>query len=203
LQPAGPRLEVLKTPFADESVTRRAESARTRLTQSEGDGNEEANMRIGVISDTHGHILNTLLAVRMLSSLDVEAVLHCGDIGTTEIPPLLKPWPTHFVFGNCDYDAVALRAAIEQAGLICHGRFGDIELGGRRIALLHSDDARQFERVCTADEYDLVCYGHTHRAEQHRQGKTLILNPGALYRATPHSLAIVESDTLEATIVPL
>jgi putative phosphoesterase len=160
-------------------------------------------MRIGVISDTHGHVLNTLAAVRLLSSLEVEAVLHCGDIGTTEIPRLLRQWPTHFVLGNCDYDEVVLRAAIEQAGLVSHGRFGDVELGGRRIALIHSDDLRLFQRVCTSGEYDLVCYGHTHRAEQHQQGKTLILNPGALYRATPHSLAVVDLDELEATIVPL
>jgi len=160
-------------------------------------------MRIGVISDTHGHVLNTQAAVRMLSSLEVEVVLHCGDIGTTEIPRLMKPLPVHFVFGNCDYDEVLLRLAISQAGLVSHGRFGDIELGGRRIALLHSDDARKFQRVCTSNEYDLVCYGHTHRAEQHRQGRTLVLNPGALYRATPHSLAIVDLEDLDATIVPL
>jgi hypothetical protein len=160
-------------------------------------------MRIGVISDTHGHVMNTLAAVRMLESLAVEAVLHCGDICSAEIPKLLAPWPTHFVFGNCDHDQGEQRAAIELAGMACYGLFGNLELGGRRIALLHSHDARLFRQVCTSGEYDLVCYGHTHQAEQHRQGKTLILNPGALYRATPHSIAVVELQTLEATIVPL
>lgn len=160
-------------------------------------------MRIGVVSDTHGHTANTMAAVRMLQSLKVEAVLHCGDIGSREIPKLLSAWPTHFVFGNCDYDDDELRAAIEAAGLTCHGRFGDLELGGRRIALIHSDDARLFRQVCTSGDYDLVCYGHTHQAEQHTARRTLILNPGALYRATPHSLAIVELETLDAMIVPL
>jgi uncharacterized protein len=160
-------------------------------------------MRIGVISDTHGHTTNTLAAVRMLELLDVEAVLHAGDIGSPTIPKLLAAWPTHFVLGNCDHDGDELRAAIEQAGLTCHGRFGDFALDGRRIALMHSDDAGLFRRVCTSGEYDLVCYGHTHSAEQHREGKTLILNPGALYRANPHSLAIVELEPLEATIVPV
>jgi uncharacterized protein len=160
-------------------------------------------MRIGVISDTHGHVLNTLAAVRMLESLAVEAVLHAGDIGTAEIPKLLAAWPTHFVFGNCDHQRAELSAAIEQAGLTCHGRVGDFILADRRIALIHSDDAAQFRRVCTIGEYDLVCYGHTHAAEQHRRGKTLVLNPGALYRANPHTLGIVELDTLEATIIPV
>jgi len=160
-------------------------------------------MRIGVISDTHGQTANTRAAVRLLESLQVAAVLHAGDIGSPAIPALLAAWPTHFVFGNCDHDPADLSAAIEQAGLACHGRFGDFLLGGRRIALLHSDDAKLFRRVCTSGEYDLVCYGHTHAAEQHREGNTLILNPGALYRANPHTLAVVELETMEATIVPL
>jgi len=160
-------------------------------------------MRIGVISDTHGHTTSTLAAARMLESLLVEAVLHAGDIGSPAIPKLLAAWPAHFVFGNCDHDGDELRAAIEQAGLTCHGGFGDFALGGRRIALVHSDDARLFRRVCTSGEYDLVCYGHTHAAEQHREGKTLVLNPGALYRANPHTIALVELDSMEATIIPV
>ncbi|HZN33483.1 MAG TPA: YfcE family phosphodiesterase [Pirellulaceae bacterium] len=160
-------------------------------------------MRIGVISDTHAHVQNTQAAVRMLESLDVEAVLHCGDICSAEIPLLLKTWPAHFVFGNCDHDLDSLRQAIEQAGLSCYGQFGDFTLAGRRIALLHSHDVRLFRRVTTCGDYDLVCYGHTHVAEQHRAGRTLVLNPGALYRANPHSIAIVELETLTATIVPL
>jgi predicted phosphodiesterase len=48
-----------------------------------------------------------------------------------------------------------------------------------------------------------VCYGHTHLAAIERLGRTLSLNPGALYRANPHSLAIVELKSLEATIIAL
>jgi putative phosphoesterase len=160
-------------------------------------------MRIGVISDTHGHVTNALAAVRMLESLDVQAVLHCGDIGSVEIPKLLRRWPAHFVFGNCDSDVDELRAAIEQAGMACYGLFGNLELESRRIALLHSHDAKVFREVCTSGKYDLVCYGHTHHAEQRRVGKTLILNPGALYRATPHTIATVDLATMEAMIVPV
>jgi putative phosphoesterase len=160
-------------------------------------------MRIGVISDTHGHVENTLAAVRMLQSLEVEAVLHAGDICGGEIPRLLTEWPCHFVFGNCDNDLRQLQSSIEQHGQTCHGRFGDFVLANRRIALIHSDDARLFRHVCTSGEYDLVCYGHTHVAEQHRQGKTLILNPGALYRANPHSIATVDLGKMEALIIRL
>jgi putative phosphoesterase len=160
-------------------------------------------MRIGVMSDTHGHVTNALAAVRMLEALNVQAVLHCGDIGSVEIPKLLSAWPAHFVFGNCDSDAAELRAAIEQAGMACYGQFGNLQLGGRRIALLHSHDAKLFRQVCTSGDYDLVCYGHTHHADERRNGKTLMLNPGALFRATPHSIATVDLATMEAMIVPV
>ena len=160
-------------------------------------------MRIGVLSDTHGHTLNTLSAVRMLESLEVEAVLHCGDIGTSEIPPLLAAWPAHYVFGNCDPDHRQLRTAIESAGHTCHGLFGEIELGGRRIALLHSHLEQQFRAARTPGKYDLVCYGHTHVARIEQLGTTTVLNPGALYRANPHSIAVVDLTKLEATIVPV
>lgn len=160
-------------------------------------------MRIGVVSDTHGHLHNTLAAVRMLEELQVEAVLHCGDIGTPDIPPAFAAWPTRFVFGNCDHEETDLRQAIEMSHQTCHDRFGDITLGGRRIALIHSDDVRRFRDTISSGDYDLVCYGHSHKAEFHTKGKTLVLNPGALYRANPHSLAIVDLKTLEPTIIPL
>jgi putative phosphoesterase len=157
--------------------------------------------RIGVVSDTHGHTTYARQAVRMLESLDVQLVLHCGDIGTAEIVELFAPWPTHFVFGNTDGDRQQLRAAIEAAGQTCHDRFGTLEIGTCRIAFLHGDDMRALVDAKSGGRYDLVCYGHTHQAEQHRQGQTLVLNPGALYRANPHSFAVVTLPEVEATII--
>lgn len=148
-------------------------------------------MRISVVSDTHGHVPYTRAAVEVLAEQAIEAVLHCGDIGSPDVVSLFQPWPTHFVFGNVDRNERALRQAIEAAGQTCHGRFGDLTLEGCRVALVHSDDHALFRRTIASGEYDLVCYGHTHVAEHHREGRTLVLNPGALYRATPHTLAVV------------
>lgn len=160
-------------------------------------------MRLGVVSDSHGSIPHTRPAVRMLESLEVEAVLHCGDIGSSDIVELFAPWPTHYVFGNCDHNHSELRRAIEAAGQTCHGEFGDLNLAGVRIALLHSHDRRRFRETLEGDAYKLVCYGHTHVAATDRHGETLALNPGALYRANPPSIAVVDLETVEATIVKL
>jgi putative phosphoesterase len=161
------------------------------------------SMIVGVVSDTHGHVETTRPAVRMLESCEVQLVIHCGDIGTPEIVALFEHWPTHFVFGNVDTPPAHLRQAIKAAGQTCHERFGSLELSDKRIAFLHGDDETRLRTAIASGEYDLVCYGHTHLAEQHHSGKTLVVNPGALYRAQPHSLAIVRLPQLEITHVKL
>ena len=159
-------------------------------------------MQLGVVSDTHGHVGYTREAIRMLESLEVEAVLHCGDIGSPEIVELFSAWPTHFVFGNVDHERV-LGEAIRAAGQTCHDRFGRLELAGRKIAFLHGDDSALLEQTIAGGRFDLVCHGHTHVARNIQRGSTRVLNPGALYRATPHSIAHVQLPELAATIISL
>ncbi|MCC7474514.1 MAG: YfcE family phosphodiesterase [Pirellulales bacterium] len=160
-------------------------------------------MRLGIISDTHGQVDLARYAVRMLESLEVETVLHCGDIGSIAVAELFAPWPTHFVLGNCDDISPAFAEAIRQTGQTCHGQFGDLVFEGVRVALLHSHDRRRFRQAIEQGEYGLVCYGHTHIAAIDHHGGTIVLNPGAIYRADPPSLAVIDLPSLEATIVKL
>ena len=160
-------------------------------------------MRLGIISDTHGHVDLTRPALRMFESLEVEAVLHCGDIGSVAVVELFAAWPAHFVFGNCDTDTHNFATAIARLGQTCHGLFGDLQFDGVRVALLHSHEQRRFRQTIDSGDYALVCYGHTHVAAIDRHGGTVVLNPGAIYRANPHSVAVVELPTLEACIVEL
>lgn len=160
-------------------------------------------MHLGIVSDTHGHLDFTRAAVDLLARQQVDAVLHCGDIGSAEIVSLFAPWPTHFVFGNVDDDPEELRQAIEAAGQTCHGRFGALELAGCRIAFLHGDDQSLFEETLSSQQYDLICFGHTHVCEQRRVGSTTLLNPGALYRANPRSFATVRLPGLSIRQVPV
>lgn len=148
-------------------------------------------MRIAVVSDTHGNVRNTQTACELIRPWNIATVLHCGDIGGLEIIPLFEEWPTHFVFGNVDDNPSQLRTAIENENQTCHGRYGELTLSDCQIAFLHGDDWRLLEHTILSGQYDLVCHGHTHVPRNERIGRTLVLNPGALHRANPHSFAIV------------
>lgn len=158
-------------------------------------------MLIGIVSDTHGNARTTLEAVRLFEAYDLEALLHCGDIGAPIIPPLLSDWPAHYVLGNVDRDEQPLRDAIERSGGICHGRFAELTFDTVHVALLHGDDAPRLRQAIESGRYQLVCHGHTHRITRRRVGSTLVLNPGALHRARPHSAAVVELPSLEVTLL--
>lgn len=148
--------------------------------------------RIVVISDTHGKVSSTRRAIERFEEYAPIAVIHCGDICDPGIVALFDRWPTHFVFGNNDYDELNLRRSMEAAGHICHEYFGTLELQERKIAFLHSHDDRLFQRTIHSGEFDLVCYGHSHVMDLKTIGKTKVLNPGALHRARHYSFAVVD-----------
>lgn len=155
-------------------------------------------MLVGVVSDTHGDCYSTRQALRLLESLDVSLVIHCGDVGTTAVVEQFSQWPTHFVLGNVD-DRTAIEAAIAEAGQTSHGRFGSLELEGRKIAVLHGDDRRRLRETIADGRWDMVCHGHTHEALVERVGPTLVVNPGAVSRTASPAVAAVELPSLRVT----
>jgi len=153
-------------------------------------------MRLGVLSDTHGHAANTKHAVEKFKQLDVEQILHCGDVGSEEVVSQFSQWPTYFVAGNCDYPD-ELGEIVKRNHQHWEGLFGDLCIEDRQIALLHSHEQHRFDAAVASGQYDLVCYGHTHKYEHHTVGKTHVLNPGAMYRAPQFTIAVVELTTME------
>lgn len=149
-------------------------------------------MRIGVISDTHDRHEAIAEAVRRLQEYQVELILHCGDIESVAAVEAFRPVPTYFVFGNWDRQRRELARAIKQIGGVHFETFGVLEVGGKRIAWLHSHERRHLRQLETADYFDYLFYGHTHMREQHRTGRTLVANPGALFRANPRTCIVVD-----------
>jgi putative phosphoesterase len=162
-------------------------------------------MRIGVISDTHDRVEVVAEAVRLLADQRVELVLHCGDIESVDTVALFKRLPTQFVYGNWDKDRAKLAAAVRDIGGVVHESFGAIELRGKRLAWVHSHERHQLYELEHCNYFDYVFYGHTHVREQHRTGKTLVANPGALFRANPKTCIVLDVVTgeLKPIIIPV
>jgi putative phosphoesterase len=158
-------------------------------------------MRIGVVSDTHDRHEAVAEAVRLLMEQQVELVLHCGDIESPDTVRAFKPVPTHFVYGNWDKDKAKLSAAIKEIGGTHYDSFGFLTLAGKRVAWVHSHERHQLRQLENADYFDYVFYGHTHVREQHRTGRTLVANPGALFRANPKTCIVL--DLLTGEIKPI
>jgi uncharacterized protein len=158
-------------------------------------------MKVGVVSDTHGDVPGAQRALRVLGAMGVDLVIHCGDVGANVVP-CFRDIPTHFVPGNMD--AVdQLRAAVTLPEHQWHDPLGELELEGRRVAFLHGHDIKLLRHTIYSNHWDLVCHGHTHVFSRAVEGKTLVLNPGALTRTNRPSLAVVEFPPLEVTEIPL
>ena len=159
-------------------------------------------MKIAVVSDTHARTGTVESALRLMDPYHVELIIHCGDIDDAETIPFF-PEHTHFVFGNCDIDHAGIRAAVAALGATLHEPFGNLDLAGQRIAFLHGDDRQLLHDLEHADLFDFLFYGHTHLAQEHRTGRTRVINPGALFRARPKSFLILDLPSGQAESVLL
>lgn len=156
-------------------------------------------MRIGILSDTHDRIEITGRAVALLRGAGAEFLIHCGDVGGQQVLDQLAGIPCALIWGNNDWDRPALSRYCQSLGLDCYGNFADLELAGKRFAVSHGDDAAMTRRVLVEQKYDYFLHGHTHVAEDHRVGRTRVINPGALQRARTKSVAMLDTaaDALE------
>ena len=118
-------------------------------------------MRLGVLSDTHGLLRQEVLN-RLAGS---DAILHGGDLNNQGILITLGGVaPVYVVRGNNDRDwADGIPLSL------------DFTLGGIRIFMTH----KKRDLPDDLSPYDLVIYGHSHRYDEARQGRTVLLNPGS------------------------
>lgn len=153
--------------------------------------NRNRIVQLGVISDTHGDVDKTRKAIRLFKDLGVSVIVHCGDIGGTNIVKLFQGIETHFVYGNTDGESELLRNTAKEVGAMLHGWSGELELAGKKIFFLHGHQNSVFEQAIRSGHYDLICYGHTHFSAFQRSENTLLLNPGAFQRVRVPRVAVV------------
>ena len=152
-------------------------------------------MRIGIISDTHDHRRHAVQAAEIFGGAGLQYVLHAGDIVapfTARAFSGLDGVKFIAVFGNNDGDKFYLRSTIEGFGGEIHEYCYKGELADRNVYMTHTD--HNIEEVARSQMYDLVVYGHTHRRDIRRVGKTLVVNPGEATDWITASSAVVILD---------
>lgn len=158
-------------------------------------------MILGLLSDTHGQAERAKRAVALLSEHGATAFIHCGDVCSAGVFDALSGSRSWFVWGNCDLpdelrsDALAVGLPVPSSVPL------RLDLDGKRIAVFHGHE-REFATVlrmmngeAVAFDADYVFYGHTHVKSDVRSGKTRTINPGALHRAKPYTVATLDLQT--------
>ena len=163
-------------------------------------------MILGVMSDSHDHLGNIAKAVQEFTDRKITALIHGGDLCSPFVFRQLVKLKTfcprmYAVFGNNDGDRVLLS---EKGAGFCTFRDGamTLELGGRRIALMHYPDVA--ESLHRSGDFDLVIYGHSHQVRV-EGGERVLLNPGSCagYLADRATIAAVNLDTLGVELIDL
>jgi uncharacterized protein len=154
-------------------------------------------MRLGILSDTHDRLVPTQCAIELLRSEGAVTLVHCGDITGPEILQVCAVLPCYFTFGNHDADNVPLlKRAAADLGSVCLGWGDVIELADKRIGVAHGHMTSDMRRV-RMKEPDYFLFGHSHIANDRREGPTRFINPGAFREVDELSVALLDLITGE------
>jgi putative phosphoesterase len=126
------------------------------------------SFKIGVISDTHGHLDPRVKEI--FEHAQVDHIIHAGDIGLPFlILDLEEIAPVTAVLGNNDADIEYKETEL-------------VELKGRKFLIHHIVDPKapddKIKRKIIRENPDVVVFGHTHKQFCETIGNTLYFNPG-------------------------
>jgi len=161
-------------------------------------------MKIGIISDTHDNLPQIKIAVEIFNREKVELVLHAGDFVSpfTFLEFKNLNCPLKGVFGNNDGDKLYLQEKFKRIGELCPEPY-QMNQDHKNIIMLHKE--KLIDALAESQKYEVIIYGHTHRIDLHKIGKTLIINPGECggWLSGKSTIALLDLKNLEAKIIEL
>lgn len=162
-------------------------------------------MKIGVMADTHDNVTKILQAVNFFNEQDdLEIVVHAGDFVSPFAVAAMSGLDCRVVavFGNNEGEKIGVAKRFEGLGDL-YVNFGSVEVGNRKIAVAHYPELA--DTLAKGNQFDVVAYGHTHEIDTHKEGETLVINPGECggWLTGQGTIAIVDLETLEPEIYEL
>ena len=139
-------------------------------------------MKIVVISDSHDReeVLKKLVD-EINQNIKPSCVIHCGDLVAPFMLNILAKLncKCHIIWGNVVGDIKRAMEIVEKhESIIIHGIWGEIEENGKKIAFVHEKELAIV--FALSKKYDVVFYGHTHKANIEEIEGVLLVNPGEL-----------------------
>ena len=165
--------------------------------------------KVGLLSDSHGRATTTRRAVQLLIEHGAEVLVHLGDVGTVEVIDALVERldadgrldpPVHLVFGNTDWDIDPLGEYARRLGITVDHPVGRLTFGDATLVYQHGHMQAAMDQAL-AEGVTYLCHGHSHTVRDERIDRTRVINPGALFRASQYTVAVL--DTSADTIDPL
>lgn|SRR3989338_5354377 len=159
---------------------------------------------IALISDTHENEEATAKAVAIIKQRNPELVIHLGDIISPPMLSFFEGLKMRIIYGNNDGEKLGLRHKAQKLGF--EGPFEDIEFThkGKKLYAYHGTDANRLNQRIFYGNYDYVLCGHTHQKRDEKVKGTRVINPGALLRCNPYTIAFLdaEKDDVEFVEIP-
>ena len=123
-------------------------------------------MRVGLVSDLHGHFDPLLPKVLR----GVEGIVLAGDtIDESLLGRLREIAPLYAVRGNNDHSP----------GLLALPEFLQLDVAGVRILVAHDRKDRRLPAAIARSRTNVLVVGHSHQPLLAKEGKLLIVNPGS------------------------
>lgn len=166
-------------------------------------------MSIAVVSDSHDNVRAIERVGGEIKKRDVSLVIHAGDWVSPFAARVFREASGDVkivgVWGNNEGERVYFLQAAQKAGVEILGDAAELEVAGRKIAVYHGTSPVLLNALIKSRQYDVVIYGHTHRAVVEKIGETLVVNPGELCGCLfgKSTYAYIDLRNLEVEIVSL
>ena len=161
-------------------------------------------MKIGIISDTHEHIVNIEKAKKAFTERGASPVIHLGDYCAGPTIRALAGTKLIGILGNNDGDPLRIEKNFSQIGADFRWDFCVLEFDGLKIACYHGTVPEITDALIRSKQYDVVLFGHTHEVRNETVNGTLALNPGSVHGFEKvGTVAILDTALRSAEIIEL
>jgi putative phosphoesterase len=143
-------------------------------------------MKLGIISDTHDDINSVKSAIKIFNSNNVAYVFHAGDYVfpgiVLEFGNLNDDIKFIGILGNNDGESIGLVNSFRSISADLPLDFGEYKVDNLLIGIYHGTNTNLTNSLILGNRYDIFIYGHTHKKDTRKIGKTQLFNPGSAHK---------------------